>query len=780
MLILGYDYRLENIIMATDFIKTNTPTSYTVRALWYLNNFFSQQVWTNGLSYEYELRALNLDYSLASLKRIDDLLSEIRSRGNLQEQLFFEADRNQKFVFLLTFYCGELVGRIRGQAPVWYDFNEFVEKYPQMADKISPSFTHYILVQHPKNETYAKDKIWFPLVAIYDRLFHTDENKSVYQSIRTLLDQHQYIPDEQCFPTPCVQSLDIDIQQEIEKLPAQALGYLQQIPSDVLLNQHPVYQNVEQLHQLYQQGKCVWAVSVRPIEAYQNDRTPIVDMIYDPTGRTDLEALREIAQKIYMLYREENVEPENRAFAQKLLQSMGRLRAVDIPANISVIPLKISSIYVWRAHLPSSDLSTDALPILINSQTEAQYATILPAYFWRDTEYYQQYIEKSVLKINYGLAVFKTLLQQPELWQKQFSTLLRPTREQMLNIGKQYTQLAVVLPDDREQAQANQIFQQFYQYLLQHKPETELVASTPELVKPVVKPIPPTPVENIVPVAPTQQVLTEIERVQQHDFSSALAELVDPQLCQAVGVQALPQIDKAVQHTGLAVEQANKLLDVLLKGTQQGNSACMLYLAYLYLKGLYVEPSLQQAHDLILGAINANDWRGYSFKIEALKALQYDPEFILAQYEQAVEAGHPTIHQKLSQFAIQLAKKGTEASAMAMNTQSAEVQQSQQQQITQPQQPQVGMPAVQQFAANAQFATLSAPAPQEPEPIVKVVTNPDEMTEEQRMQLYEMMREQKAQWQSNIPKSKIDFSSPMVKGIGIAIAVILVLIVLFL
>ncbi|WLF83142.1 hypothetical protein [Moraxella sp. ZY210820] len=757
--------------MATDFINSNSPTSYTVRALWYLNNFFSQQAWTNGLSYEYELRALNLDYSLGSLKRIDDLLSEIRLRGNLQEQIFFEADRNQKFVFLLTFYCGELVGRIRGQAPVWYDFNEFVAKYPQMADKISPSFAHYILVQHPKNETYAKDKVWFPLVAIYDRLFHKDENKSVYQSIRTLLDQHQYIPDEQCFSTPCVQSLDIDIQQEIEKLPATALGYLQQVPSELLLNQHPVYQNVEQLHQLYQHGKCVWGVSVRPIDFYQNERMPIVDMVYDPTGRTDIEALREIAQKIYTLYREENVEPENQSFAQYLLQAMGRLQAVDIPVTISVIPLKISSIYVWRPHLPSSDLSLDALPILIDSQTDAKYAMILPAYFWRGTEYYQQYVEHSVLNINYGLATFKTLLEQPELWQNQFGALLRPTREQMLNIGKQYTQLVLAFPNDREQAQVNQILQQFYQYLVQHKPKTIPKVTSVEVVPTL------SAVEKIVS---TDQPLSDMERVQQYDFSSVLAELIDPQLCQAVGVQALPQIDKAVQHTGLAVEQVNKLLDVLLKGTQQGNSACMLYLAYLYLKGQYVEPSLEQANDLILGAINANDWRGYSFKTEVLKALNAEPEVIIAQYEQAVEAGHPTIHQKISQFAIQLAKKGSEMPVMMDTSSDSMAHQQVQQQMVQSQPSQTPVPTVQQFSANAQFATLSAPAPQEPEPIVKVVTNPDEMTEEQRMQLYEMMREQKAQWQNSIPKSKIDFSSPIVKGVAIAIAIILLLIVLFL
>lgn len=733
--------------MVTDIIQANQVTPFTVRALWYLNHFFYQQTWSTGLAYEHELRSINLDYSLASLKRIDDLLVKIRSRGTLDEGAFFDLERNQNFVFLLAFYCGELVGRIRGQAPTWYNYQDFIDKHPQMQGRIPQTFAHYIIVQNPKNELYPKDKIWFPLVAIQEKLFHADVNKSIYQTIRTLLDQYQHISDEQCFTQPTCQYFNIDMMHEIEQLPVQALAYLQQIPSQELLNQHPVYQNLEHLHRLYQYGCGIWAVMVQSPSEYHDVLVPIVDVVYDPTGRSNIETLREVAGKIKGLMQpHHNVNPLNAQFLLQLQQMQGRLLEVDIPANISSVPLKLSSLAIWRPHLPSNELVVDALPVLYDYQDTTSYMTVMPAYFWRDTEYYHYYLYKSTNKTPYSLTIFRKLLEQPDYWQKGFTNLVRPVREHLLKLGSNFQQLASIeLANVAEQADVEQALGAFYEKL-QAESMTQLQQQTVQ--------------------QPTQEVIPQ--HIQQHDYSSALAELSDVQLSQALGLNVLPQIDKAVHYSQLTAEQANKLLDVLLKGTQKGNSTSMLYLAYLYLTGKYVNQSTEQANDLIFGAINAGDWRGYSFKTELLKATQQDPALIVEQYERAMEAGHPTIHTKMAQFAIDLAKKATEPKLNAQPTPQVT------QQATEP----VVADSISQPQTMLQEGT--PPNTEESQQTPVRITSLDEMTEEERIRLYEMMRENKAVWQDVKSKSKIDFSSPIVKGVAIVLVIVVILLLILL
>ena len=126
--------------MATDFLKYSQPTSTTVQALEYLDRFFSEQSWEDGLAFEDELHECDLDYSLDSLNRIDALIDRIRARFAPDPHSFLRDPKNYNFIILLAFYCGEVAGRARQQATVWYDYSQYIQRNPMLESIYPPVF----------------------------------------------------------------------------------------------------------------------------------------------------------------------------------------------------------------------------------------------------------------------------------------------------------------------------------------------------------------------------------------------------------------------------------------------------------------------------------------------------------------------------------------------------------------------------------------------------------------------------------------------------------------
>lgn len=245
-----------------------------------------------------------------------------------------------------------------------------------------------------------------------------------------------------------------------------------------------------------------------------------------------------------------------------------------------------------------------------------------------------------------------------------------------------------------------------------------------------------------------------------HDFSSVLRELADPQLNNILGKQPLLQVDKAIYYKKLTAEQISQLLNVLQKGIQQGNSNAMMYLAYLNLIGLFVPQSIEKADQLILAAINTGDWRAIAFKAERLIAEQTDPAIVVQVLENGIAQGHPTLHTRLAQFALELTKQTAPASTVMPQTTP-----------TMPQ----NMATEHQFA-QAQTQFTQTPSHQQgfvQEQQHSAQANQDVLSDEERkMQLYEMLRQDKEKWNDVTKKSKLDFSSKGFKMMGIILAVV--------
>ena len=80
-----------------------------LRAGLYWRAFTNDEEFPNGLTFRKALKQAQLDFSLKSLGRIDQLLNQIHAQRKPQAEEFLKVPANQEFIFLLGFYLGMLV-----------------------------------------------------------------------------------------------------------------------------------------------------------------------------------------------------------------------------------------------------------------------------------------------------------------------------------------------------------------------------------------------------------------------------------------------------------------------------------------------------------------------------------------------------------------------------------------------------------------------------------------------------------------------------------------------
>lgn len=99
----------------------------------------------------------------------------------------------------------------------------------------------------------------------------------------------------------------------------------------------------------------------------------------------------------------------------------------DIPNSITPLPLKSTSLFVWRLHLPNGILQS-SFPILISDETAE--VTILPAKFW-DPAYYDEWIQDSYFEEDMYYGVRK-LYESDNPW-KGYEKHLRPQVTELID-----------------------------------------------------------------------------------------------------------------------------------------------------------------------------------------------------------------------------------------------------------------------------------------------------------------------------------------------------------
>lgn len=158
-----------------------TPLDYIAAGYW--QDFLAGRPVAGGMAYEAELHQCTLDESLASLQRIDILLSQIRrdmiKSGTWDETTLLADERYRNFMVFLAFYAGRVLAQQWQYTPHWFGEFELRKRYPALPLLTDEFYQHMAVVYRDdsevNNQSNATASLFFALEPIGLRLFgHID------------------------------------------------------------------------------------------------------------------------------------------------------------------------------------------------------------------------------------------------------------------------------------------------------------------------------------------------------------------------------------------------------------------------------------------------------------------------------------------------------------------------------------------------------------------------------------------------------------------------------
>lgn len=154
-----------------------TPFDYIAAGYW--QDFLADRPIAGGIAYESELRDCILDESLASLQRVDTLLSHIRREmvktGRWHEETLLLDERYRNFMVFLAFYAGRVLVQQWQSTPHWYGQFELHKRYPELALTTDDFYQHLAVVYCQSADANSVTSLFFALEPIGMRLFgHID------------------------------------------------------------------------------------------------------------------------------------------------------------------------------------------------------------------------------------------------------------------------------------------------------------------------------------------------------------------------------------------------------------------------------------------------------------------------------------------------------------------------------------------------------------------------------------------------------------------------------
>lgn len=133
-----------------------------------LEAFFGNAPLHGGLAYREQLERTQLDYSLASLQRVDQLLRFLQPEIKPPYTDFINQPETQNFMRLVAFYIGMTVARL-GSIPVkWLDFAQAKKEIPELEHQFETS-----------SVCLLGGRVYFPLGLVTEILLHPNATRTV-------------------------------------------------------------------------------------------------------------------------------------------------------------------------------------------------------------------------------------------------------------------------------------------------------------------------------------------------------------------------------------------------------------------------------------------------------------------------------------------------------------------------------------------------------------------------------------------------------------------------
>jgi hypothetical protein len=182
-----------------------TPLDYIAAGYW--QDFLARRAVAGGIAYEVDLHHCGLDESLASLQRIDTLLSQIRrdmvKAGIWDEVTLLKNERYRNFMVFLAFYAGRVLARQWQQPPRWFGQFELDARYPELALINDDFYQHMAMFYGADTDINTKNSsdkgnipLFFALEPIGMRLFgHIDRAFKSAQGAQVASGLYQAVSD---------------------------------------------------------------------------------------------------------------------------------------------------------------------------------------------------------------------------------------------------------------------------------------------------------------------------------------------------------------------------------------------------------------------------------------------------------------------------------------------------------------------------------------------------------------------------------------------------------
>lgn len=368
----------------------------------------------SSIAYHQYLYQCKLDFSLASLERLDKLLSAIKKQRPIQRSNLVDEPKLNKFFIVLITYVGEVFSRARGQAALWFAREE-IKDIGLLTNQPQPTSLWF------PDEDVINDRIWSNISlieqsAFFIVLFSRDKKTITLDNVEYFLPVHpilnmlvgdqtyplydyvinnlkafnEQLPSITAIPQQPIISIDVGLKQKLQNLQQHQRYYLQvRKPTWVKESaEDPLFKQIKALGSLYKRGKVVWAALVQANESLfsprdRNKFASLGEVIYDPTGRTHIRELLNLANKLNNLKNTKPLEADQLTHVQRLTNESEAVSGANFPKSLSSLPIKVSSIFFWRRHLPNGFLSQTFFPILISEECEDAIA-VLPSRFWSE------------------------------------------------------------------------------------------------------------------------------------------------------------------------------------------------------------------------------------------------------------------------------------------------------------------------------------------------------------------------------------------------------------
>lgn len=362
-------------------------------ALNYLATLDRDLPFESEMIYLDRLKNYRLDYSINSLKRVDQFLDDIREQEQPAELDFLRDHSKYSLLHLLCFYVGEVVGRARGTPFHWYNYQEMVERAPGH-EIFGDAFYTTACCDFP-HLAYDHVGSFLPLNSIMTRMFEDDGGgKSVYFTAGLFLPP--MAKDSSLLDMPLKKvppmDLEIDIPRQLDVLSPEDQTYLHTAMPDWAANDD-ITRFFDQRDRVLQTGKIVWAALIQANNALFEigDRNHGGEIVYDPEGRMPFADLLTATEMIADLKGKKNLDPEQQYIGDYLENERIRVFGLDVPASILPYPLKISTTFFDRKHLPDGLISLSYFPILLDQEG---VAVVVPSIYW-SAAFRQQWMDAS-------------------------------------------------------------------------------------------------------------------------------------------------------------------------------------------------------------------------------------------------------------------------------------------------------------------------------------------------------------------------------------------------